>query len=149
MPTFTDPWWGSQPQPPLTRYRQAARERFDTGEGAVVVCESATVEIDSEREGAWVHAQLFVPIDVLDPNPGPTYAVWIAEQGRGSLAPGGYIPGPWTWTWDQDFTCDDDPGGYEARRSAHEYARHLRSTYPCAFVAVRPAGAVPLPVMHS
>ena len=136
-----------------SRYRQAARERFDTGfEGDMIICESANVEIDSEREGAWVQASLFVPIDALDPEPGPTYDVWIAEQVAGDPAPGGYyrFNGPGSWPWchaGMTFTCDNDPDGKGARRAAHYYARHLRSTYHCAFVAVRAASkGMPLPI---
>jgi hypothetical protein len=131
-------------------YRQAARERFDTGEGDVVVCEGATVEVDNEREGAWVHAQLWVPRECLDPGPGPTYDVWIAERSRDDLAPGGHFPGAWAWAHaGATFTCDDDPDGKGARAAAHEYARYLRKTYLCAFVAVRPAGKPPLSIHQS
>jgi hypothetical protein len=132
------------------RYRQAARERFDTGEGDVVVCEGATVEVDNEREGAWVHAQLWVPRECLDPGPGATYDVWIAERSRDDLAPGGHFPGAWAWAHaGATFTCDDDPDGKGARAAAHEYARYLRKTYLCAFVAVRPAGKPPLSIHQS
>jgi hypothetical protein len=131
-------------------YRQAARERFDTGEGDVVVCEGATVEVDNEREGAWVHAQLWVPRECLDPGPGATYDVWIAERSRDDLAPGGHFPGAWAWAHaGATFTCDDDPDGKGARAAAHEYARYLRKTYLCAFVAVRPAGKPPLSIHQS
>jgi hypothetical protein len=132
------------------RYRRAARERFDTGEGDVVVCEGATVEVDNEREGAWVHAQLWVPRECLDPGPGATYDVWIAERSRDDLAPGGHFPGAWAWAHaGATFTCDDDPDGKGARAAAHEYARYLRKTYLCAFVAVRPAGKPPLSIHQS
>ena len=56
---------------------------------------------------------------------------------------------PWVWACDQSFSCDDDPDGKGALQSAHAYARHLRNTYPCAFVAVRPSGKSPLPIKHS
>lgn len=124
-------------------YRQTARARFDTGEGDVIVSEDGTVEIDGEREGAWVSAQLWVPSDALEPQPGPTYDVWIAEQHAIGLP----AYGPWVWAHSgTTFTCADDPDGRGARASAHEHARFLRSTYPCAFVAVRPAGKPPLPI---
>lgn len=59
---------------------------------------------------------------------GPTYDVWIAE------------PDNWEWqSCGMTFTCSDDPDGDGARRSAHDHARYLRNTYPCAFVAVRAA----------
>jgi hypothetical protein len=132
-------------------YRQAARERFDTGEGDVVVCEGATVEVDNEREGAWVHAQLWVPRECFDPEPGPTYDVWISEPF--SSDSDDWVPDistlGWRWIHDRDFTCDDDPDGKGARAAAHEYARYLRKTYLCAFVAVRPAGKPPLSIHQS
>lgn len=128
-------------------YRQTARARFDTGEGDVIVSEDDTVEIDGERGGAWVSAQLWVPSDALEPQPGPTYDVWIAERSEAVAAPGGFVPGPWVWVDSgTTFTCDDDPDGRGAWASAHEYARFLRSVYPCAFIAVRPAGKPPLPI---
>ena len=69
-------------------------------------------------------------------NAGPTYDVWIAE------------PDNWVWqTCGMTFTCSDDPDGDGARQRAHDHARHLRNTYPCAFVAVRAATkGLPLPV---
>jgi hypothetical protein len=68
--------------------------------------------------------------------PGPTYDIWIAE------------PDDWTWaSCGTTFTCDDDPDGKGARHFAHEHARYLRDTYPCAFVAVRQADkGLPLPI---
>lgn len=72
------------------------------------------------------------PWDVDDGEPGPAYTVWITE------------PPNWDWVADADFTCSDDPDGKGARQSAHEYARYLRATYHCSYVAVRPAGSVPL-----
>jgi hypothetical protein len=134
----------------LSRYRQAARERFDTGEGDVTI--SGDAEVRYGDEGAWVQAQLFVPIDALDPVPGPTYDVWMAERTAVRR------PGPhrasfclsYQWSWvhaGTTFTCDNDPDGKGARRAAHDYARYLRSTYPCAFVAVRPnSRGMPLPI---
>lgn len=65
---------------------------------------------------------------------GPSYQVWIAE------------PDSWDWLPDARFTCRDDPTGAGGRRSAHIYARYLRSVYHCAYVAVRPAQCKPLPV---
>ena len=67
---------------------------------------------------------------------GPSYDAWIAE------------PDSWAWCHDARFSCEDDPTGAGARRSAHEYARYLRRTYHCAYVAVRPANCKPLPVRH-
>jgi len=64
--------------------------------------------------------------DELEPGPGPSYDVWIAE------------PDEWEWRFDQRFTCEDDPDG--------KGARHLRQTYHCAYVAVRPTGEKPLPI---
>ena len=87
--------------------------------------------------GAYVQAWVWVPDDELEPGPGPSYDVWIAE------------PDEWEWRFDQRFTCEDDPDGKGARRSAHEYARYLRNTFPCAFVAVRPAGERPSPIATS
>jgi hypothetical protein len=68
--------------------------------------------------------------------PGPTYDVWIAE------------PDSWAWrSCGMTFTCDDDPDGEGARQNAHTYARYLRNTFPCAFVAVRAASkGLPLPI---
>jgi hypothetical protein len=72
--------------------------------------------------------------------PGPTYDVWIAEQEDLGPAPGGRALGGRLWeSCGMTFTCDDDPDGKGARRLAHNYARYLRNTYPCAFVAVRRA----------
>jgi hypothetical protein len=75
---------------------------------------------------------------MTDPTPGLTYDVWIAE------------PDDWTWqSSGATFTCDDDPDGKGARGHAHDYARHLRTTYPCAFVAVRRAEqGLPPPVQY-
>jgi hypothetical protein len=96
------------------RYRQAARERFDTWDNSIFVPEDAPVRIDNDRQGAWVHAQLFV--DCLEPEAGPTYDVWIAERSRDDLAPGGHFPGAWAWAHaGATFTCDDDPDGKGAR----------------------------------
>jgi hypothetical protein len=55
----------------------------------------------------------------------------------------------WVWFYYQSFTCDDDPDGKGARRSAHAYARTLRNIFSCSFVAVRPSGKAPLPIKHS
>lgn len=70
--------------------------------------------------------------------PGPTYAVWTAEQSDHTQQ--------WVWRWETDYSCEDDPDGTNARASAHQYARYLRKTYPCAYVAVLPAGKQPLPI---
>ena len=134
----------------LNRYIQAARAKF-AGDEDVAVYDDADVdtEVDSDEPGAWVQALLFVRDDELEPVPGPSYDVWIAEQEQLGLAPGGTFPGDnWVWAFDQSFTLDDDPDGKGARQSAHAYARYLRDTYPCAFVAVRPSGKRPLPIKH-
>jgi len=85
-------------------------------------------------------------------NPFPVRLTTSGLGSRGGLgpAPGGTFLGDnWVWTFDQSFTCDDDPDGKGARLHAHEYARYLRNTYPCAFAAVRPSGKCPLPIKHS
>jgi len=143
-----------------SRYRQAARERFDTGDGDIFIPVDAPVRADHDRKGAWIQARLFVPVDALDPEPGPTYEVWIAEREdvyatvldgtnlRFPAEPDGrlLIGYRWPWIHDSNYTCDDDPDGRGARAAAHEYARYLRKTYPCAFVAVRSTGKPPLPI---
>jgi hypothetical protein len=68
--------------------------------------------------------------------PGPSYDVWIAE------------PDTWEWCHDWRSTIEGDTTGAWARQSAHWCARYLRKTYPCAYVAVRPANCKPLPVRH-
>ena len=133
-----------------SRYIQAARAKF-AGDDDVAVCDDADVDtdVDPKEPGAWVTARIFVHDDELEPVPGPSYDVWIAEQEQLGLAPGGTFLGDnWVWAFDQTFTCDDDPDGKGARHYAHEYARYLRDTYPCAFVAVRPSGKCPLPIKH-
>ena len=88
----------------------------------------AEVANDETRTGYWAWVEYRIDLGDPDPEPGPTYDVWIAE------------PDEWTWQSCGDtFTCDDDPDGKGARRLAHDYARYLRNTYPCAFVAVRRA----------
>jgi hypothetical protein len=107
---------------------------------------------DTERNGYWVQAEVFVPAHEIEPEPGPTYDVWIAEPGAHTLARalGGFTEHHKPWAWQScgtTFTCDDDPDGKGARHFAHDYARHLRATYPCAFVAVRRADkGLPPPV---
>lgn len=66
--------------------------------------------------------------------PGPSYDVYMAE------------PDKWEWTHAGRFTCEDDRDGIGARRAAHLHARNLRTHYHCAYVAVRPANQLPLPV---
>lgn len=114
------------------RYIEAAR-RLWHDDGQIEIDDHSVVS-DGCGDGAYVMAWVWVSDDDLDPEPGPTYAVWIAE------------PDAWQWIHDQDFTCDDDPDSTGARRSAHAYARSLRTTYHCAYVAVRPAGKRPLPI---
>jgi hypothetical protein len=138
---------------PLSRYRQAARRHFYGGRDDVLILEDAPVRVDSGRGGAWVGVQIFVPSESVDSEPGPTYEVWIAERTalHPTVGPGGYFVDGWHWPWihDSSYTCEDDADGRSARAAAHEYARHLRKTYPCAFVAVRPAGKPPLPIHPS
>lgn len=129
------------------RYRRAARDSLEP----VEVAPDAEVRQATRQggSGAWVAARVWVWDDRLEPEPGPTYDVWIAEQECLGPGPGGAFLGDnWVWAFDQSFTCDDDPDGKGARQSAHEYARHLRSTYPCAYVGVYPAGKHPLPIKH-
>ena len=85
---------------------------------------------DETRLGYWEWVE-----DLAD-RAGPTYDVWIAE------------PDNWEWqSCGMTFTCSDDPNGDGARQHAHDHARYLRNTYPCAFVAVRAATkGLPLPV---
>jgi len=124
------------------RYLEAARAKYMGDSDIEVVDVSDTDVID----GAWVNARIFVRDDEINPPvPGPTYDVWIAEQ-EGTWSLSGR---PWVWVCDQSFSCDDDPDGKGARRSAHQYARALRNIFPCAFVAVRPSGKAPLPIKHS
>ncbi len=123
------------------RYLEAARAKY-MGDSDIEV-----VDVDDADviDGAWVNARIFVRDDEVESAPGPTYDVWIAEQeGMWSLS-----GRPWVWTLDQSFSCDDDPDGKGARRSAHQYARALRNIFSCAFVAVRPSGKAPLPIKHS
>jgi hypothetical protein len=97
---------------------------------------------DDTRQGYWEWVEIKLEDD---PDPGPTYVVWIAELFSEDSP--GWIPDistlEWRWMHDQTFTCDDDPDGSGARAHAHDYARYLRKTYPCAYVAVLPAGKTP------
>ncbi len=65
------------------------------------------------------------------PKPVFPYIVWIAE------------PDAWLWVQDASYAYADDPDGKDSRAAAHQYARYLRRLYPCAYVAVRPAGSRP------
>jgi hypothetical protein len=131
------------------RYIKAARAKFE-GDGDICV-EDGDVDTVTDSEGAWVNARIFVRDHEVEPTSGPTYDVWIGEFGlldgldMEILDP---TTPAWIWAFDQSFTCEDDPDGVGARRSAHTYARHLRNTYPCAFVAVRPSGKRPLQIKH-
>lgn len=99
--------------------------------------------LDPERGGYWVQAEVYVPAYEIDPEPGPTYYVWITN--RGWVEQG--TSSPWNWNYHTHVTLEDDPDGIGARHGAHEHADRLRKTYPCAFVAVRPADkGLPLPV---
>ena len=126
-------------------YRQAAQDRAVDGELEIDDC---AVISAGDDDGAYVMAWLWVPDDELPPEPGPTYSVWVAEPFNEDSP--GWIPDistlEWRWIHDETFTCDDDPDGIGARRNAHEYARYLRQTYPCAYVAVLPAGKAPKPI---
>jgi len=112
----------------------------------------AEVANDETRTGYWAWVEHKIDLGDPDPEPGPTYDVWIAEPGAHTLARalGGFTEHHKPWTWQScgtTFTCDDDPDGKGARHFAHEHARYLRDTYPCAFVAVRRADkGLPLPV---
>lgn len=109
---------------------------------------------DPERDGYWVQAEVFVPRDQVDPGASTTYIVWMAEQETLGFPPGGTYPGPWVWRSDASFCCDVIDPAFEleaanasARQQAHEHARYLRNTYPCAYVAVRDADrGQPLPI---
>jgi hypothetical protein len=113
-------------------YRNAAK-RVWHDDGQIEIDEDAIVS-HSSGSGAYVQAWVWICDDQIELEPGPTYDVWIAE------------PDDWNWTHAGRFTCEDDPDGIGARRSAHLHARNLRQTYHCAHVAVRPAGNKPLPI---
>ena len=120
---------GSDAEVPL-RWLNLLDEQFDTTEKAV---SDFNRLVDETNEWA---CQLWQEEHDEDPEPGPTYDVWIAE------------PDAWAWqSCGMTFSCDDDPDGRGARAAAHDHARYLRRTYPCAFVAAR-AGAkgLPLPI---
>ena len=117
-------------------YVEAARNKLYGNVATLDDVDILDIVDASPNDGAWVTALIWVSDDELPPEPGPTYDVWIAE------------PDEWTWqSCGTTFTCDDDPDGKGARHFAHEHARYLRDTYPCAFVAVRRADkGLPLPV---
>jgi hypothetical protein len=127
------------------RYIEAARRLWhDDGQ---IEIDTQCVVSESADDGAYVMAWVWVPDDELK----PCYSVWIAEPPSPSSpvrAPGIGASG-WRWGHEEDFTCADDPDGRGARAAAHDRARYLRSTYPCAFVAVRPAGKPPLSIHQS
>lgn len=126
----------STPQLTPARYIKAARDL--SADRNISIADDAEIEYTEDGLGAYVTAQVWVYTDQIDPEPGPTYSVWIAETAHDYA--------PWEWTWDSDYTCDDDPDGKDARASAHQHARYLRKTNPCAFVAVLPACKAPLPI---
>jgi hypothetical protein len=136
---------------PLSPYIEAARAKY-MGDSDIEVVDVDDTDVIG---GAWVNARIFVRDVVGRAHPGPTYDVWIGElkphkvMDPNFLMFGGKTAMLWTWAYDQSFSCEDDPDGKGARQSAHAHARHLRSTYPCAFVAVRPSGKSPLPIKHS
>lgn len=119
-------------------YRDAARRVWHRG-GEIEIDDFAEISRGDDN-GAYVQAWVWVCDDQLEAPAGPSYDVWIAEE---ETLGGDTV---WEWRFDSRFTCEDDPDGKGARRSAHEYARNLRQTYHCAYVAVRPAGNKPLPV---
>jgi hypothetical protein len=95
------------------------------------------LEPDHQRDGFYVKGWFFVPASELEPEPGLAFAVWIAEQDDHTQQ--------WVWRWEEDY-FHNDIDGKDAKASAHERARYLRRTYPCAYVAVLPAGKQPLPI---
>jgi hypothetical protein len=115
----------------IKAYRDAARDRWHR-DGEIEIDDNAEISRGC-YEGAYVQAWVWVDDSDLSSKPGPSYDTWIAE------------PDEWEWRFDQRFTSED-PDGKGARRMAHAYTRGLRKTYPCAYVAVRPAGKPPLPV---
>lgn len=117
-------------------YIAAARNTWHR-DGEIEIDDNAQVSRDSEP-GAYVQAWVRVYDHDLERDAGPSYDVWITEPDDDAR-----FSEP--WRFDQRFTCEDDPEGRGARRSAHAYARYLRRTYPCAYVAVRPSGKTPLP----
>ena len=116
-------------------YIEAARANYGD-EGRIEIDDNAKLSRGSDS-GAYVQAWVWVDDADLEPEPGPSYDVWLIEPDDN----GTYQDMNWGFT--QRFTCEDDPDGIGARRSAHEYARYLRKTFPCAYVAVRPAGKAP------
>ena len=133
---MTDSAIHPDPSTPIATTTQAYRDaahRIWHDDGRIEIDDDAQIS-RGDSNGAYVQAWVWVNDDELEPNPGPAYDTWIAE------------PDDWEWIHAQRFTCEDDPDGKGARRSAHEYARWLRKTYPCAYVAVCPAEKAPLPV---
>jgi hypothetical protein len=129
----------------IKAYRDAAK-RVWHDDGQIEIDDCAEISRSSDS-GAYVQAWVWVYNDQLEPEPGPTYDVWTAEQEDLGPAPGGRVLGQWEWRFEQRFTCDDDPDGKGACRFAHDYARYLRDNYPCAFVAVRRGDkGLPLPI---
>lgn len=78
------------------------------------------------------------------------YWVWITEPSPDDNPATG-APYWGAWIFDARYSCKEEwPGDDGARRCAsqraHQYARFLRNTYPCSYVAVTPAGRQPLPI---
>lgn len=72
---------------------------------------------------------------------GPSWCVWITEPAVDPSLP------VWTeWSIHEEFSLLNDPDGATARAAAHAWARALRATYPCSYVAVTPAGRWPRPL---
>jgi hypothetical protein len=116
-------------------YRAAAQASWHR-DGEIEIDDDAKISRGSDH-GAYVQAWVWVANDDLEPGPGFSYDVWIAEPDDDAR-----FSEP--WRFDQRFTSEDDSDGKSARRSAHDYARQLRQTYPCSYVAVRQAGQPPL-----
>ncbi len=137
----------TSPDPELGKLFAAAEAQLQ----AVATSHGFSLRLVDDGKGTW----FFYPeVEEPDPEPGPTYDVWIAEPGAHTLARalGGLTEHHKPWAWQScgtTFTCDDDPDGKGARHFAHDYARHLRATYPCAFVAVRRADKGLPPPVHN
>ena len=123
-------------------YRAAAHSVWHR-DGEIEIDDDAKISRGSDH-GAYVQAWVWVTNDDLKPGPGLSYDVWITEPE--DVRRKDRIAQVWTWRFDQRFTSEDDSDGKSARRSAHDYARQLRQTYPCSYVAVRQAGQSPLPI---
>jgi hypothetical protein len=126
-------------------YRDAAH-RIWHDDGRIEIDDSPEISRGCDS-GAYVQAWVWVYDSDLEAPAGPSYDVWIAEREDLGVVLGGHALSEWQWSFDARFTCEDDPDGKGARRSAHEHARGLRKGYPEAFVAVRQSskGMPPIP----